>query len=102
MDNDFDSVSWKDEHDDDGIQGLAGESSTATHDINGKRRASFGGDPHAADDEHDHDHEHADSAGFEDGVLECTVGTPLKENDGTKDAYISYLVTTHVGPRTQP
>lgn len=30
------------------------------------------------------------------GVLEVLVGEPLKENDGTKDAYISYLVTTNV------
>lgn len=28
--------------------------------------------------------------------LECTVGAPIKENDGTKDAFVSYLVTTHV------
>lgn len=28
--------------------------------------------------------------------LECTVGSPIKENDGTKDAFVSYLVTTHV------
>lgn len=28
--------------------------------------------------------------------LECTVGSPLKENDGSKDAFISYLITTHV------
>ncbi|KAG5933839.1 Sorting nexin-4 [Claviceps monticola] len=27
--------------------------------------------------------------------LECQVGSPLKENDGSKDAFISYLVTTH-------
>lgn len=31
-----------------------------------------------------------------EGVLEVTVDGPLKENDGTKDAYVSYLVTTHV------
>src|SRR5271154_4812423 len=31
-----------------------------------------------------------------DGILECIVDTPLKENDGTKDAYVSYLITTHV------
>jgi hypothetical protein len=37
-----------------------------------------------------------DLAGIGDGVLECHVDSPLKENDGTKDAYISYLVTTHV------
>lgn len=88
MDNDFDSVSWKDEHDDDGLEGTAGESSTGARDVNGKRRVS--GDLDTADEEH------ADVVGFEDGVLECTVGTPLKENDGTKDAYISYLITTHV------
>ena len=29
-------------------------------------------------------------------TLECTVTQPIKENDGTKDAYVSYLVTTHV------
>jgi sorting nexin-4 len=28
--------------------------------------------------------------------LECTVGLPLKENDGSKDAFVSYLVTTNV------
>ncbi|RMZ79371.1 hypothetical protein DV738_g3366, partial [Chaetothyriales sp. CBS 135597] len=35
-----------------------------------------------------------------DGVLEVTVDTPLKENDGTKDAYVSYLVTTHTNFKT--
>lgn len=29
-------------------------------------------------------------------VLECTVSDPLTENTGTKDAYVSYLITTHV------
>ncbi|KAF4538364.1 Lipid binding protein [Lasiodiplodia theobromae] len=28
---------------------------------------------------------------FSEGMLECTVDKPQKENDGTKDAYISYL-----------
>lgn len=28
-------------------------------------------------------------------VLECNVSGALKENDGTKDAFVSYLVTTH-------
>ena len=37
-----------------------------------------------------------DLAGIGDGRLDCTVDTPLKENDGTKDAYVSYLVTTRV------
>lgn len=26
--------------------------------------------------------------------LDCTVDTPIKENDGTKDAFVSYLITT--------
>ncbi|KAH8899346.1 hypothetical protein GQ53DRAFT_816500 [Thozetella sp. PMI_491] len=28
-------------------------------------------------------------------ILECTVSEPLKENDGTKDAYVSYLINTN-------
>ncbi|EHL02134.1 putative Sorting nexin-4 [Glarea lozoyensis 74030] len=35
-----------------------------------------------------------DLAGVGEGTLECTVTQPLKENDGSKDAYVSYLVTT--------
>ncbi|KAJ9648452.1 intercellular trafficking and secretion [Coniosporium tulheliwenetii] len=35
-----------------------------------------------------------DPLDFNEGRLECTVDKPQKENDGTKDAYISYLVTT--------
>jgi sorting nexin-4 len=37
-----------------------------------------------------------DPQDFEDGRLECTVSLPQKENEGTKDAYISYLVITKV------
>lgn len=28
--------------------------------------------------------------------LDCTVTSPIKENDGTKDAFVSYLITTEV------
>ncbi|KAM3510444.1 hypothetical protein MY11210_005897 [Beauveria gryllotalpidicola] len=35
-----------------------------------------------------------DAAG-DSHILDCTVGTPLKENDGSKDAFVSYLITTH-------
>ena len=31
-----------------------------------------------------------------EGLLECTVDAPQKEGDGTKDAYVSYKITTHV------
>ncbi|KAF2836288.1 Phox-like protein [Patellaria atrata CBS 101060] len=37
---------------------------------------------------------------FGDGRLECTVDSPMKENEGTKDAYISYLVTTETDFKT--
>jgi sorting nexin-4 len=37
-----------------------------------------------------------DLAGVGDGTIECIVNTPIKENDGTKDVFVSYLVTTHV------
>ncbi|KAK4170298.1 putative sorting nexin-4 [Cladorrhinum sp. PSN259] len=36
---------------------------------------------------------HSSHSGGE--ILECTVTDPHKENDGTKDAYVSYLITTH-------
>lgn len=40
----------------------------------------------------------ADLAGLgPEGILEAAVNSPQKESDGTKDAYVSYLVTTHVG-----
>lgn len=29
-------------------------------------------------------------------ILECTVSEPHTENAGTKDAYVSYLITTNV------
>ena len=41
--------------------------------------------------------EHDDLAPGRSGeILECTVSEPHKENDGTKDAYVSYLITTNV------
>lgn len=35
-------------------------------------------------------------------ILECVVSDPHKENDGTKDAYVSYLITTNVFPPSSP
>ena len=85
----FDSVSWK--------QDVASDSSRPTtsgtdvdtsegytHDHNGKRRMSYAPE------------EAPPTQLIDDGILECRVDSPLKENDGTKDTFISYLVTTHV------
>lgn len=41
-----------------------------------------------------------DLAGVDDKTLECTVDQPIKESEGTKEAYVSYLVTTRVGYTT--
>lgn len=37
-----------------------------------------------------------DPQGLSVEKLDCTVGQPIKENDGTKDAFVSYLITTYV------
>ena len=95
MDNhgDFDSVSWRQESGTDVPRPSTGSAQAPETALpvrksrlsqsSGSDTGQLGGDA-------------VDLAGIEDGVLECTVDTPLKENDGTKDAYISYLLTTHV------
>ncbi len=93
--NDFDSVSWRNDHESDASRpptSSAGEAggNGGRPGANGKRRVS------SASLQAGHNADAVDLAGVEDGRLECTVDTPQKENDGTKDAYVSYLVTTHV------
>jgi sorting nexin-4 len=92
-DDEFSNVSWqRPPH---GNTEEAGESSGGVRNENGpsngsrvgqaseESRSPLGGD-------------HLDLAGVGSGTLECTVSSPIKENDGTKDSYVSYLVTTHV------
>lgn len=91
--DDFDNVSWRDESVIE--QPRAANAGQSSHNerprkkANGKKRDSetFQAGP-AADA--------VDLAGVGDGRLDCTVTAPLKENEGSKDAYVSYLVTTHV------
>jgi sorting nexin-4 len=91
---DFDSVSWQRgtavmEHPQNPVAApMPNETTLPTRSASGRRKSS---EPQAVP--------HADGVdlgGIGDGVLECTVDTPLKEAAGTKDAYISYLVTSHV------
>ena len=94
MENDFDSVSWEPDHDSRPATAEPRSSDDRySSSSSGKRKASNTSSvPQAgtmADD--------VDLAGIGGGRLDCTVDTPLKENDGTKDAYVSYLVTTQVG-----
>ncbi|KAL9047041.1 MAG: hypothetical protein Q9214_000282 [Letrouitia sp. 1 TL-2023] len=95
MDNDFDSVSWRNEDSDNSRPPTAGPSQS-TPRSNGKRKPTtpvpqLGQNP-----------DPVDIAGIGDGRLDCTVTSPLKEHDGTKDAYVSYLVTTHVHEPANP
>lgn len=95
MDNDFDSVSWRNEDSDNSRPDTGkqndGHDGDATPISNGKRNSSQP-IPQAGEGA-----EPIDLAGIgEHGRLDCTVSSPLKEHDGTKDAYVSYLVTTHV------
>ena len=95
MDNDFDSVSWQNDPDSDNSRpNTAGTSqpneTTYGGKSSGKRKASHNSVQAGADADA------VDLAGVGDGRLDCIVDTPLKENDGTKDAYVSYLVTTNV------
>jgi len=59
-------------------------------------RSSHGHSHNRSDDRtgHGHDLEAGHSSGE---ILECIVSEPHKENDGTKDTYVSYLITTNVG-----
>ena len=98
MDNDFDSVSWQNDE----ASSEASRSNTAVSkepgepvygaNASGKRKASHGS--HQAGPQADA----VDLAGIGEGRLECTVDKPQKENDGTKDAFVSYRVTTNVRP----
>lgn len=97
--DDFDSVSWR--HDPDSDNSRPTTSGTDAdepphglnnYDTHGKQKMMV-----SAAQEEPLSPDAADLAGIGEGVLECEVASPLKENDGTKDAYVSYLVTTHVG-----
>ncbi|KAI4156652.1 MAG: hypothetical protein L6R39_001079 [Caloplaca ligustica] len=93
MENDFDSVSWRNEESDNSRPNTAklsdDQDRNSTPRPNGKRKATQPA-PQAGEGA-----EPVDLAGIgESGRLDCIVSSPLKEHDGTKDAYVSYLVTT--------
>ncbi|KAI1378683.1 hypothetical protein F4677DRAFT_411627 [Hypoxylon crocopeplum] len=49
--------------------------------------------PSAEDQHHGADLQHQDP-GLSGDILECSVSEPRKEQDGSKDAFVSYLITT--------
>jgi sorting nexin-4 len=89
----FDSVSWQREDAQQAESSAPFQSSLPERPVNARRSESTSGEPQAGEQA-----DQVDLAGIgRDGILDVTVDTPLKENDGTKDAYVSYLVTTNVG-----
>ena len=90
MDSDFDNVTWSTETDGQNERPQSQESSQIPR-INGSRQST--GPPQAGPRA-----DAVDLAGIGSGILECEVGSPLKENEGTKDVYVSYQITTNVRP----
>ena len=96
MADDFSNVSWQNDprsgtsrtNSSRSIEEINGAGSSNS---NGMRQGGSSNAPHpeGIDDP-------LDLSGVGGGILECTVSSPLKENEGTKDAFVSYLVTTHV------
>jgi sorting nexin-4 len=101
---DFDSVSWRNESQSNAARQVTTEPSHETtlpsRISNGKHRLSSHHQHHdpqsQAQAQAGELADPVDLGGIGDGVLECAVDSPLKENDGTKDAYVSYLITTIV------
>ena len=89
MDNDFDNVTWQNDIDPPTPSAPQSEPQGAAPrpELNGRRASTAQAGPGA---------DAVDLAGVGDGELQCTVSSPLKENDGSKDAYVSYLVFTEV------
>jgi sorting nexin-4 len=84
--NDFSNVSWHSEQNAGGQPAPSGASEPnagpATPDFEASRQEAR--------------RERSDEPGHAGEILECIVTEPHKENDGTKDAYVSYMITTHV------
>ncbi|OIW24084.1 hypothetical protein CONLIGDRAFT_657605 [Coniochaeta ligniaria NRRL 30616] len=84
--NDFSNVSWHSEQNAGGQPAPSGASESnksgpATPDFEASRQEAR--------------RERSDEPGHAGEILECIVSEPHKENDGTKDAYVSYMITTH-------
>lgn len=90
----FDSVQWdRNEHTPISPAGPSYEETSLPHrSLSERRLSSNSSEPQAGNNA-----DEVDLAGIGlDGTLDCVVDSPIKENDGTKDAYVSYKITTHV------
>ncbi|KAK4129664.1 hypothetical protein N657DRAFT_90122 [Parathielavia appendiculata] len=81
----FSNISWHSEQN----QDSPGPSTSASRDpAHSPNYSNDRPDGHRTGNERDHGHPGGE-------ILDCTVSEPHKENDGTKDAYVSYLITTN-------
>jgi sorting nexin-4 len=86
--NDFSNVSWHSEQNAGDSQ--AAPSGATDPSAAGPATPDFEASRQEARQERKNDPGHTGE------ILECIVSEPHKENDGTKDAYVSYLITTNV------
>ncbi len=93
MDNDFDSVSWQNDEPESEPRPSTAVTTEPGEPVYG---ANSSGKQKAHRNQAGEQADAVDLAGVGNGTLDLKVDTPLKENDGTKDAYVSYLVTTNV------
>lgn len=89
----FSNISW---HSDQNIR--VGSSTSAEHEGHDEEGAGSKTQPGDGVDRAGLQHLDPSHGGGGDETLECTVTDPHTENVGTKDAYVSYLITTHVSP----
>ncbi|KAH9892953.1 hypothetical protein F4778DRAFT_301597 [Xylariomycetidae sp. FL2044] len=79
----FSSISWHSDHHTAGP--ATSSASTPTLEV----------EPPSAEEQHHGEELERQDPGLSGDILECIVNEPRKESDGTKDAFVSYLITTH-------
>lgn len=87
----FSSISW---HSDQNRTGAS--SHTRAGPLDGQDSDSPDVMPQQPEGANPADVQPLDDTGMGGEILECTVTEPLTENAGTKDIYVSYLITTNV------
>ncbi|KAI1099945.1 hypothetical protein F4804DRAFT_345109 [Jackrogersella minutella] len=61
----------------------------------GSIESNIDAEPPTAEDQHHGDDLERQDPGLSGDILECIVNEPRKEQDGTKDAFVSYLITSN-------
>lgn len=80
-------------------QNVHGGSSTSAR-FDGEDSGSPASLSHLEQKDSDDNHLQQLDPGMGGEILECIVTEPHTENAGTKDAYVSYLITTNVRPQS--